>query len=609
MNKQTNMKKILFLGLLAITLFSCDKEDLPIVPEPTPDPTPEQPGEPKTILSFTTSIEQINEVTTKGTISTFEKDAEIGMFYNDTCINKKFIYDGSGWSGGEIALAPDLKDIYCYFPYSSAVKSHDAIPVNIDSQADLLIGVEKVGATKPKAEVKMKHALSLVRVVILKNNYTGVGKIESLIWNGIYKAAKYNVITSILTPDGDKGSYQAGGNFNVDSKDPIPVESVLLPMNSAEGVSLTVRVDGEDRTYEIPAMHQWEPAKAYTYTLTLKGGHNSPIELEEYPIDVAHWSTFGKTDNIVLGTSDSDWFDIEPGSVKYGTDIYRNEGFMFGFYGYWTGYDMATGNMPEKWEGDFRMILMDDNDNIVDKFQPCSIIAENGGMMKGTTRRSYVTAPVGSYELGVLFRKKGETTWQKANRIDKVTKQDMTYAIKEATNLPTLRMIQVEDETNTGVVNHDRPFGSEFNITYILSNRGKTALKGDVKAVWERTFDYTGHCYRPSSKKSNTINDNTWQDEIGRVSIDLQPTVRFWNGIITCKFPIKRDYPQMSDGTGYCMPMIHLYWKAEGSSEWILLRLDADPIMAAKVNSSQEEANLFLEALNYLNFKQSHWYN
>ena len=54
--------------------------------------------------------------------------------------------------------------------------------------------------------------------------------------------------------------------------------------------------------------------------------------------------------------------------------------------------------------------------------------------------------------------------------------------------------------------------------------------------------------------------------------------------------------------------MVHLYWKPEGGSEWTLLRLDMDPILAAKVNNSQEEANLFLEALNYLNFEQTHWH-
>lgn len=607
------MKKLLLFGLLtASLLISCDKENNPNLPEPEPipKPDPDKPQEEPTYLKFSASIELMSEVTSRGAISQFKKDDEIGIFYNDTCINKKYTYDGTTWSGGAVALASTLKNVYCYFPYSSAVKSHDNIPMDITTQEDYLYGTAVVGTSAANAEVKMNHALSLVRVAFKKNNYPGAGHITAVTWNGIYKKARYNVITNTIMPDGEKGSYQIGGNFFIDDgKDPIVIETILLPVNTAEGISLTVNIDGEERIYEIPTVHQWEPAKIYTYTLTLKGGYNSPIDLEEYPIDVTYWSTFGKTDNITLGTSDKDWFDIESGANGYGTDIYRNEGFMFGFLGYWMGYDPATGNMPEKWEGDFRMVLMDDAGNIVEKFQPCAITASNGGMMKGTTRRSFVTAPAGTYELGVLFRKKGETVWIKANRRDYVTKKDLSFTIKEETNLPALRMIQVDDETNTGVVIHNRPFDSNFNITYILSNRGKVALKGEIKAVWERTFDYIGHCYRPCDKKQNTTNDNTWQDEIGRISIDLQSTVRFWNGIIPCKFPVKREEPKMSNGMGYCTPMIHLYWKEEGSSEWVLLRLDVDPILAGKANTSQEEANLFLNALNYVYIQQSHWHN
>ena len=608
-----NMKKLISLSLLAtlFSLASCDKENSSILPEPEPTPQPPpEPDKPKTLLRFSTSIEMLNEVTTRGTIASFEPGSEIGLFYNDTCVNRKFVYNGTLWNGGEVALADEMKDIFCYYPYSSAIKSNEAIPIDIGSQTDYLAGSASVGAEKPQVVVKMRHLLSLVRMTIKKNNYTGEGHIESLTWNGIHTAAKYNAVNNTITPEGNKGSYPAGGNYYLDdTKDPIPVEAIMLPVSSAKGITLTVVVDGEERTYDIPEAHQWEAGKAYTYTLTLKGGYNSPIDLEEFPIDVSHWSTFGKTDNIVLAGSEGNWFDIEPASVKYGTDIYRNEGFMFDFFGYWTGLDLNTGEMPDTWEGDFRMVLMDNAGNIVDKFQPCSIVAENGGMMKGTGRRSYVTAPAGTYELGVLFRKKGETTWQKANRLDKVSKQDMTFTIKEQTDLPALRMIQVEEEVNTGVVNHDRPYDSNFNITYVLSNRGKIPLKGEIKAVWERTFDYTGHCYRPSDKKENTTNDNTWQDEIGRISIDLQPTVRFWKGSIPCKFLQKREMARTSNGIGYCTPMVHLYWKAAGSSEWILLRCDLDEILAAKVNSSQEEANLFLVALNYISFIQSHWHN
>ena len=597
------MKKLLLFGMLASMLFSCDSEspDTPISPEP--------PIETGIKLTLLPTIENLTEAATRGVVTGFKPGDRIGIFYNDTCINSKFTYSGTSWSGENILLSSTMKNMYCYFPYDITVKSHDNIPINIEDQTDFLNGSTIVGTSNADAEVVMKHTLALVRVVLKKNNYTGNAKVESVIWNGIYKQAKFNAVANTITTTGEKGDYQAGGNFTVnDNEEPIIVEAILLPISTAEGVSVTITVDGEARVYQLPKNHQWEAGKTYTYTLTLKGGYNSPIELEEYPIDIAHWSTFGKTDKIVLSQSDKDWFDIEPGSIPYGSNIYRNEGYMFGFYGYWTGFDMETGNMPEKWEGDFRMVLLDDNGNIVDQYQPCAIVAENGAMMKGTGRRCYVTAPAGTYELSVLFRKRGETTWQKANRKDNATKKDMTFTIQDPTDLPSLRMVQVEEEVNTGVVIHNRPFDSEFNITYILSNRNDIRLKGEIKAVWERTFDYTGHCYRPASKKKNTINDIEWQDEIGRISIDLQPTVRFWKGIIPCSFRVKREMPKMANGIGYCTPMVHLYWKPEGGSEWTLLRLDMDPILAAKVNNSQEEANLFLEALNYLNFEQTHWH-
>lgn len=612
------MKKIsigmknLLLVILAITLFSCDKENNSILPNPVPEPEPVEPAEPitPTFLSFSTSIEMLNEVaSTRGTVRTFEKGHEIGLFYNDTCINRKFTFGGGGWSGGQVALAKEMKKIHCYFPYNSSVQSPTAIPVDIETQTDLLVGSGEVGEERPKIDVKMKHLLSLVRITIKKSSYTGAGHVETVTWNGVHRTGKYNAITGTLVPDETKESFQTGGNYYLDdSKDPVVVESILFPVASGRGITLSVVVDGEQRQFEIPATHTWESGKAYTYTLTLKGGYNTPVELDECAIDVNYWSTYGKNDEITLGNSEGNWFSVEPAGECYGRDVYRNEGFMFAFLGYWMGIDPNTGEMPDTWTGDFRMVLMDGAGKIVDKYQPCAIVAPNGGMMKGTDRRSYVTAPVGTYELAVLFRKKGETVWQKAEWKDKVTKKDMAFTVKNETKLPALRMIQVEEEVNTGVVIHDRPYDSNFNITYVLSNRGRIPLKGEIKAIWERTFDYTGHCYRPSSKRMGTVNDDEWRDELGKITIDLPATVRFWKGIIPCSFPRKREMPKMlNTGIGYCTPAVHLYWKAEGSQDWVLLRCDLDPILAAKVNSSSAEAALFLKSLNYISFEQSHW--
>ena len=155
--------------------------------------------------------------------------------------------------------------MYCYFPYDITVKTHDNIPINIEDQIDFLNGNTIVGTSNADAEVTMKHTLALVRVVLKKNNYTGNGKVESVIWNGIYKQAKFNAVANTIIPIGEKGDYQAGGNFTVnDDKDPIIVEAILLPIDTAEGVSITITVDGETRVYQLPSVHQWEASKVYT---------------------------------------------------------------------------------------------------------------------------------------------------------------------------------------------------------------------------------------------------------------------------------------------------------------------------------------------------------
>lgn len=67
-------------------LVACDKENGTDFPEPEPIPTP-KPDE-STFLKLSTNIELMDEVTTKAPISQFQRDDEIGLFYNDTCLNK-----------------------------------------------------------------------------------------------------------------------------------------------------------------------------------------------------------------------------------------------------------------------------------------------------------------------------------------------------------------------------------------------------------------------------------------------------------------------------------------------------------------------------------------
>lgn len=599
------MKKInkWILAATMVGITACTEDNLATIPTPT---TPPKTGVAMTVKATVTPLQEVTSRAAQ-VIKQFEQENTIGLFYNDTCINKPFSYQNQTWIGKNIILDEKLKNVYTYFPYDKKANTLTEIPINIDAQQDVLFGTAIVSKEAPVANIPMKHALSLVRVVIKKNDYNGEGVIKSITWNNVLKNATLDAITGNVTNAATTGTIQAGGGYTLDDKkEPIPVETIMVPVSSAKGISLTVNVDGKNRTYNLPETHLFQQGKAYTYTLMLTAEYNQPITLEECPVDVTYWTTFGKTDQIILGTAETDFFALAPSTLE-GADTYRMEGKQIGFFGYWTGFDPNTGEMPPTWEGEFRMVLLNDNGDIIEQFQTCEITAKNGEMMKGTGRRTFVTAPVGTYELSALFRKKGTTTWIKAEHRDKVTTQDMAVYVSEKTTLPAVRQVQVDGEYNDGVFVYNRPYGENFSITYTLSNRANIAIKGEIKAVWERTFEYKGHTFRPCHKRTNTVNDEQWQDEIGRVSVNLTTDNRFWRGIINCQFPTRREAPRTTAGIIYATPVVHLYYKAEGTNEWKLLRQDCDPLLAAKPTTSYAEGALYVLTNNYVALNQTHW--
>lgn len=123
-------------------------------------------------------------------------------------------------------------------------------------------------------------------------------------------------------------------------------------------------------------------------------------------------------------------------------------------------------------------------------------------------------------------------------------------------------------------------------LDYHLFNPG-THLKGEIIAVWERTFKVLGTMYVPYQKHtSETRNDDEWEDEIGRMKIDIPADVKEWRGRITCRFTVKREEPQYYKGegkwNGYCGPKVHLYYIPEGTNERIFLTGEADHKLVTK---------------------------
>lgn len=386
----------------------------------------------------------------------------------------------------------------------------------------------------------------------------------------------------------------------LNDENPVIVDAIMIPISSYEeqAASVSFVIDGQKHTYTFPIQHEWKAGMKYTYTLKMTGNYNAPVNKEQVDIDVEYWGQYGKTDDIVLNPNPEDYeFTIWPNYTEYGYDCYQNEGKVFGtFYYPWCGTS----------EGEMRFVFMKQGTNeIVEKFQPIDI-KTNGGW-DGKRIQCYITSVPGTYQLVPLFRRKGETMWCRAADYDHgSTDWEWLYEVKAPApdDLPALRMMEVEGQGYTSILAYPVPDDTSWNLVYTLSNKGEKALRGEIKAVWEREFKLKSNSYRPSARDKQVANaDSEWADEIGKISINIPVGIRFWKGIMECKFPVEHAKPIDSKGVLYAVPVLHLYWKAEGSGEWILLRCDADYLF----NRNYTEGYIWDETTNYIKVMPQSW--
>ena len=53
-----------------------------------------------------------------------------------------------------------------------------------------------------------------------------------------------DVTSGKLLPTGQPGEYKAGGNYTLDDASPVYVEAILMPVGTAEGITVNVHVTG-----------------------------------------------------------------------------------------------------------------------------------------------------------------------------------------------------------------------------------------------------------------------------------------------------------------------------------------------------------------------------
>lgn len=603
------IRDYMIISVLPLFLAACQTDKIP-VPEKNTDNTeqtddtdqPEDEPEDKPVneellLGLDATLKNMVE-SRKGVINAWQSGNEIGLYTENK--NLKYTYDGSKWIAAEQYEVQKEQTVYAYHPYTENVDM-PYVPVDLTRQEDVMYGQCIVTPDFPTAKPEMKHALSLIRVKLLRDEYMGTGLVTDVTVRNVNSHLAMDVVYgNIAYPDAQKCDIPIGGGFMLNDANPTVSEAILPPLYHPDGVSLSFKLDGKEMNYTFPSWHDWEAGNIYTYTIKIKGAYNAEINKEDVPIDVEYWSQFGKTDEIVLKNVDytdfENMFFISTNYTEFGYDCYQNEGKPFGLF-----YTHAG---SEPFEGKLRFVFMQGG-QIVEKFQPIDIKIQ--GDWDGKKIQCYVTSAPGTYQLVPLFQRNGESTWFKALGYERNgSDAEWMYEVKApaSDNLPALRDILLEKEgDNTNFLAYRVPFNESFNVVYTLSNKGKKALKGEVKAVWEREFKLKSNSFRPSTQKLNTTNDVQWADEIGRVSVDIQPGIRYWKGIMECKVTKYYKSPTDSNGIGYATPVLHLYWKPEGSSEWTLLRLDADYLF----NNDYQGADVWDETLNYINLILSDW--
>ena len=583
--------------VVCLGMFLACSNDEPVINEP-PVVTPnEKPAEAKDImLAVRPSLDVMK---TRTIVEAFQAGHTMGVFTTDNgggavSSNVSFAYDGNEWKAGGNAPVKGDMNVTAYFPYSASATDCREIPVDLTRQEDCLYGTARVTKQVPTAALTMKHALSLVRIKVMKDEYMGQGKVENVTISGIRTRGRLDATDGSVVQEGNTGSIPAGGNYILNDASPVMNEAVVFPTVSCYGYTVSFDVDGHRCSYEIPAKHEWEAGYIYTYTFNLKGMYNAPVYMEDVPIDVEYWGKYGKTDKIQIRECGEDEVTIQPNFAWYGYDCYQNEGKVFGLF--WTGWC--------SFEGKLRFVLMQ-NGRIVEQYQSKDIRVKEG-QWGGECIQCYVTVPPGMYELVPLFQKNGESTWFMAVDYENgSTQEEWMYEVLPPApdNLPALRMMQVEGtEFNWFLVN-SVPDGSPWNLIYTISNKGEGALRGEIQARWEREFKLKSNSYRPSARKKNTINDIEWNEVIGTTSIEIPNGTRFWKGKMDILIPKGRLEPKTkNDGLGYAGPVLHLYWRAEGSDKWILLRQDADFLF----NRNYED-DVYNQTTNYLAISLDSW--
>lgn len=233
--------RYILLASLTCVLSACEKDEILPEPEPpvvTPGDDPGKDEEEKIQLGITASLQAMQQ--TRGIIEAFLPGHEMGVFISAAGAESPYVhnvpyaFDGKKWNAGGDAPVEGDAEVAAYLPYNGQTAGDRLIPFELADQHDILYGRASVTRDIPTADIEMRHAMSLVRIKILKNEYMGEGIVSNIRFDNVITRMTLDIRRETNSPlifdFSSRGSLQAGGNYHLNDADPVVVETILPPV-------------------------------------------------------------------------------------------------------------------------------------------------------------------------------------------------------------------------------------------------------------------------------------------------------------------------------------------------------------------------------------------
>lgn len=199
-----------------------------------------------------------------------------GHSYNNICYEAVGSDADQRWtSSTSIPLSMNEGHCYAYYPYDSEVISLTDIPVSTADQIDYLIAKPvTVNAVNKNAALTMRHALTAVRFILKKGDYSGTGLMTavSVQSNGLGSTGTLNAQTGEISEVQGRNTAISVPKSLTLTDETQEVNVICIPTGETADLSLSINLDNRVFSTVVSGVTLTQ-GYCHTYTLTVNEGN------------------------------------------------------------------------------------------------------------------------------------------------------------------------------------------------------------------------------------------------------------------------------------------------------------------------------------------------